>query len=413
MNHILIFMKEKEQDLRTKAPILLEHLRDKGYSQYYIGLFRLGINYVLRLRSEQPGISYEEIYRTKVDADPTHRPLLHWRRLFRIIERFEKTGVLPGCGYVIVGGDKKYATLSDEFRRVIDTYRREEPKTGKKLMTIHREAKLATSFFCALQKQGVFTFSEARDNHIQTILSGYSCGYRKIVRVVIRHCAPFFEEGACERFISMFPMTRNKRRNIEYLTAEEIKSVKTVLTSPDSGLCLRDKAVGLLALFTGLRGCDILGLRLKDIDWENDLILINQEKTGVPLKLPLRPVVGNAIYDYICQERPKCSTEEIFVSKRPLHLPLRTESARNIAGSIMKVAGIRQNKGSRKGLHIFRHHIATFLLNKEIPQPVISSVMGHSSPSSLNPYLSADFLHLKKCALSIELFPIRKEVFHD
>lgn len=208
-------------------------------------------------------------------------------------------------------------------------------------------------------------------------------------------------------------MTRNKRRNIEYLTEEEIKRVKTVLASSDSGLCLRDKAVGLLALFTGLRGCDILGLKLKDIDWENDLILINQEKTDVPLKLPLRPVVGNAIYDYICQERPKCSTEEVFVSKRPLNLPLRAGSARNIAGSIMKVAGIRQNKGSRKGFHIFRHHIATFLLNKEIPQPVISSVMGHSSPSSLNPYLSADFLHLKECALSIEPFPIRKEVFHD
>lgn len=403
----------KEQNLRAKAPILFEYLRDKGYSQYYIGLFRLGINYVLRLRSEQPGISYEEVYRTKVDADPTHRPLLHWRRLFNIIERFEKTGVLPGYGYVIIGGDKKYATLSDEFRRIIDIYRREEPKTGKKLMTIHREARLATSFFCALQEQGVFTFSEACDNHIQTVFSGYSCGYRKIVRVVIRRCIPFFEEGVCERFISMFPMTRNKRRNIEYLTAEETKSIKAVLTSPDSGLCLRDKAVGLLALFTGLRGCDILGLRLKDIDWENDLILINQEKTGVPLKLPLRPIVGNAIYDYIYQERPKCSTEEIFVSKRPLHLPLCVGSAGNIAGSIMKAAGIRQNKGSRKGLHIFRHHIATFLLNKEIPQPVISSVMGHSSPSSLNPYLNADFLHLKECALSIEPFPIRKEVFHD
>ena len=55
---------------------------------------------------------------------------------------------------------------------------------------------------------------------------------------------------------------------------EEIKRVKTVLASPDSGLCLRDKAVGLLALFTGLRGCDILGLKLKDIDWELSLIHI-------------------------------------------------------------------------------------------------------------------------------------------
>lgn len=402
-----------EQDLRTQAPILLEYLRCKGYSQYYIGLFRLGINYVLRLRSEHPGVSYEEAYQTKVDADPSHRPLLHWRRLFRIIERFEKTGVLPGCGYITTGGDKKYAALSDEFRRAIDIYRQKEPRTGKKLKTINKEAKLAASFLCALQKEGVFTFGEAGDSHIQAALSGYSCGYRKIIRVVIRRCAPFFEDGVCERFISMLPMTRNKRRNIEYLTDDEIRRVRNVLTSPDSGLCFRDKAVGLLALFTGLRGCDILGLRLKDIDWDNDLIQIKQEKTGVPLKLPLRPVVGNAIYDYICQERPKCGAEEIFVSKYPLHLPLQAKSAHNIAGKIMKVAGIRQCKGCRKGLHIFRHHIATCLLNNEVPQPVISSVMGHSSPSSLNPYLSADFIHLKECALSIEPFPIGKGVFHD
>lgn len=403
----------QEQDLSVKAPILLEYLKNTGYSQYYIGLFRLAIDYALRLQSERPGISYEEIYQSKVEADPFHRPLLHWRRLFIVLELFVKTGYLPGQGNINIVREQKYLSLSDEFRRVIDIYRREEPKSGKNPKTIDREAKLTTSFFCALQKQGAYTLDSVSESQIQTVLAGYCHGYRKIIRVVVRRSVPFFDEGVCERFISIMPMTRNKRRNIEYLTSEETECLKRVLTDSDSSLCLRDKAVGLLALFTGLRGCDILGLRLKDIDWQNDLITINQEKTGVPMKLPLRPVVGNAIYDYICLERPKCSAEEIFVSQYPLHLPLRKGSAHNIARSIMKAAGVRQNKGSRKGLHIFRHNIATSLLEKEIPQPVITSVMGHSSPSSLNPYLSADFFHLKECALSIEPFPIRKGVFHD
>lgn len=401
------------QDLKAKAPILLGYLQDNGYSKYTIDLFRLAINYALRLRSVQPDISYEEIYQSKVEADPEHRSLHHWRRLFATIEHFDRTGILPGHGNTPRSGEKKYDTLSKEFQRAIDIYRREEPKSGKKSTTIEREAALATNFFCALQTQGVCTFSEVCENHIQTVLSGYCCGYRKVIRVVVRRCAPFFEDGVCERFISLLPMTRSKRRNIEYLNAEEIASVKKVLTAHDSNLCLRDKAIGLIALFTGLRGCDILGLRLTDIDWENDVILINQEKTGVPLKLPLRPIVGNAIYDYICQERPTCSAEEIFVSRYPLHLPLRMDGSYNIAARIMKAAGIRQEKGHRKGLHIFRHHVATSLLNQEVPQPVISSVMGHSSPSSLKPYLSADFIHLKECALSIEQFPVRKEVFHD
>jgi site-specific recombinase XerD len=76
----------------------------------------------------------------------------------------------------------------------------------------------------------------------------------------------------------------------------------------------------------------------------------------------------------------------------------------------MKVADIRQEKGSRRGFHIFRHHLATALLGNGIPQPVISRVLGHMSTSSLDAYLSADFPHLKECSLSVEGFPLRKEV---
>ncbi|WP_289701599.1 hypothetical protein, partial [Duncaniella muris] len=101
----------KEQDLKSKASILLGHFHDNGYSKYTIDLFRLAINYALRLRSVHPGISYEDIYRSKVDADPNHRPLHHWRRLFATIEHFDRTGILPGHGNTPSGGEKKYDTL--------------------------------------------------------------------------------------------------------------------------------------------------------------------------------------------------------------------------------------------------------------------------------------------------------------
>jgi len=77
----------------------------------------------------------------------------------------------------------------------------------------------------------------------------------------------------------------------------------------------------------------------------------------------------------------------------------------------MKAAGIRQSKGDRKGFHIFRHHLATTLLGSGVPQPVISRILGHSAPESLEPYLRADFSHLKECSISIEHFPVPKEVF--
>jgi len=74
-------------------------------------------------------------------------------------------------------------------------------------------------------------------------------------------------------------------------------------------------------------------------------------------------------------------------------------------------AGIRQCENERKSMHLFRHHVATSLLQGGVQQPVISATLGHSSPSSLDRYLSAEFKRLKECSLSIEGFPVGKEVF--
>ena len=90
---------------------------------------------------------------------------------------------------------------------------------------------------------------------------------------------------------------------------------------------------------------------------------------------------------------------------------MKSRSIGNVAIRIMKAAGIRLSKGDRKGFHIFRHHLATALLGNGVPQPVISRTLGHTSPDSLEAYLSADFLHLKECSINIERFPVSKEVF--
>jgi hypothetical protein len=76
----------------------------------------------------------------------------------------------------------------------------------------------------------------------------------------------------------------------------------------------------------------------------------------------------------------------------------------------MKTANIRQNDGDRKGFHIFRHRLLTGLLANDVAQPVISSIAGHTSPKSLESYLSADFKHLKECAISVDSYPVSSEV---
>lgn len=208
------------------------------------------------------------------------------------------------------------------------------------------------------------------------------------------------------------PIFPAEKKNIQYLTKNEIKQIKLILDN-DTSVSLQDKAVGLLAYYTGLRSCDITALSLNDIDWEHDIIHISQQKTGAPLTLPMRASVGNALFDYITTERPKSSENTVFLTVNAPYRKLHTSNLNAICVSIMKKAEIRNNAGDRRGFHLFRHHLATSLLENGVQQPVISSTLGHQSPNSLNSYLSSDFLHLKECALSINSFPVGKKIFES
>ena len=200
------------------------------------------------------------------------------------------------------------------------------------------------------------------------------------------------------------------RKNIQYLTKNEIEKIKFVLEDNFS-LSFQNKAIGLLAFYTGLRSCDIAALTFDQIDWENDLIRIIQQKTGTPRVLPLRAIVGNAIFDYATKERRKSSENTVFLAENIPYKRLQSHGLYKICVIIMKRAGIRNHPGDRKGFHLFRHHLATSLLEKEVEHPIISRTLGHQLPKSLDTYLKADFIHLKKCAISIECFPVKEEVF--
>ena len=205
------------------------------------------------------------------------------------------------------------------------------------------------------------------------------------------------------------PPAAGNKEKYTYLTQDEVRLLREA--AEDKGFSARNKAVIPLLLFTGLRGCDIAGLTFSSIDWEKERILVDQQKTSVPVEIPLSVVVGNAIYDYLAEERPDTGSPRLFLSETHPFSPLAAGSIANIVSKACKLAGIRQDPGNRKGTHIFRHNLASSMLENGVPQPVITQTLGHTAPDSLEPYLRADFVHLKECALSIEDFPLAEEVF--
>jgi integrase len=72
-------------------------------------------------------------------------------------------------------------------------------------------------------------------------------------------------------------------------------------------------------------------------------------------------------------------------------------------------AGIRMN-GENRGMHMFRHYVATSLINEGHDTPIVMSVLGHTVPLAVDYYLESDYMQLKECGIDISRWPIRKEV---
>ena len=149
----------------------------------------------------------------------------------------------------------------------------------------------------------------------------------------------------------------------------------------------RNYAILLLIATYGLRSCEVRALRLDRIDWSHDEITIFAPKTGRSRRLPLTRPVGEAVLNYLREERPPSVHKEVFLSKRPPHGPLRSKINRWLGQQLDK-AGIET---SRRGAHILRHSLAVHLLRNGETLKAIGDVLGHqvrtrpsSTPSSMS-----------------------------
>ena len=405
------------ENLRQRYPELITWMENEGYYNNYIYHVKREIRRILARADKEGWKSYSDVYQEYANRLTSPYTLRNKRTFLGLIEHFDVFGQYPdGRRRQKIVKRGKYHLLTDEYKAVIDYYCAAEERRGKKSTTIYGESHNAATFLYALQEKSYETLQSITEEAVLSAFIGEdgrprrSCSYKKNVMAVLKACLPKDTE-TFERILSFFPMLRETRKNIQYLQPDEIAALKQALTDVNSPLSLRDKAIGILVLSTGLRCCDVASMTLASIDWENDLITISQQKTEEPLGLLLSATVGNAVYDYLVYERPKIESEYLFISERRPYRRLESWSLGNIADKLLKTANIRQSDGDRRGFHIFRHRLATALLGNGVARPVISQILGHADPDSLEPYLSADITHLKECALSIEQFPVDKGVF--
>lgn len=395
---------------------LLNLMEAYGYSPCHIKRVKREIKWLAANQDDYGISSYEEAYRIRSGLTGSESMREQYRAVYSLFKRYCAYGDMAVQTREPLFRRDTYTRLNPYFKSLLDAYEESSRNRGLKSGTYRSAISACSGLLLFFQEGGHETLGTISEKDVLAYFAAnngrqpLSSSTRVNIASVFRADMGIYTEDA-RRVLSYLPALRRNRKTIQYLTEEEVCSVREALSSEDSPLSMRDKAIGMLLYFTGMRSSDIASLCFSDIDWENDEIRMAQRKTGNALILPLTIPVGNAIYDYISMERPESRHSQVFLCGQAPYGPISPGTVGNAAGKIYDAASVRQQPHDRRGSHIFRHNLAASFAGNGIPRPVISATLGHSDPDSLDHYLFADIRHLRECSLSIEDFPVRKGVF--
>lgn len=198
------------------------------------------------------------------------------------------------------------------------------------------------------------------------------------------------------------------KKIIPVLTDSEIQKIYDCIN--EGKLSLRDAAIVIVGLSCGIRACDLIKLKLSDIDWDNETIQFKQSKTGNVVCLPLTERVGNALFRYITEERPKIRSNYLFLRSFAPYAPFADHAAcYSVVSKAFRIAGINNND-RMSGMHMLRHNAASTMVKSEVPIETIAAILGHATPDTTDIYITTDVKRLKECVLSMD--GISREVYH-
>jgi len=166
-----------------------------------------------------------------------------------------------------------------------------------------------------------------------------------------------------------------------------------------TGVGKRAYAVMALGAELGLRACDIVMLKLGDIDWVRGELKLVQSKTNTAVVLPLTERVGESLQDYILNARPKSKEHSVFLRLKPPYKPLK---AAVTIGEIYRDCCTAAGFPSSKSFHTLRRSLATAMVTSGVDINDVAQVLGDTDINSAKKYIALDSENLKRCALTFD-----------
>ena len=146
----------------------------------------------------------------------------------------------------------------------------------------------------------------------------------------------------------------------------------------------------------GLRGQEIIAIRLDDIDWQAGEILV-RGKGGQQAIMPLPVDAGEAMADWIRHGR-QGNSRHLLVRIRPPFLPFRSSDPIRMPLHGSYAASGVAPPGGKVRLHAFRHSLAMGLLQGGTPLADIGNLLRRNSAETTTIHARHDIQALRPLA---------------
>ena len=180
------------------------------------------------------------------------------------------------------------------------------------------------------------------------------------------------------------------------LTPEDVERVLAVYHD-ETAISLRNRAILFFLARLGLRAQDVVSLCLDDIDWADGRFDLRPGKSRRARTLPLPHDVGQAVVAYVQNGRPQSTSRAVFVRSRPPFRALTSAALWAIVRHAFTHAGLVVPPGIAS--HIFRHTVASQMVNHGASFKDVAEVLGHQSIETTGIYAKLDLAALAAVAL--------------
>lgn len=304
---------------------------------------------------------------------------------------------------------------SAEYKELMAAFKQE---LSKKLSpgTVRPEMIIVRQFLYFLEQAGVMDAPSITSENILDFVRQEAANHKgsmpRLLRVMKNFVCFLRDRGIADLDADRFLGTagRCRQKALPCFTDNELQAVFSQIDrTTDKGR--RDYAVFLLAVRTGLRACDISGLKLADISWAERTIRVVQKKTKASLLLPLPVDAGNAIADYILHSRSRVDSPYVFL--RLVHpsagTPVTPTRFNAALRGYVEAAGIDRAGWDGKSFHALRRTAGTKMVVSGVPVPTVSQILGHGNIESSKRYIALDTENLRECCLDLGPMHTRKE----